>query len=134
MQFFIKMLKPVLIIFVVINILVLFSNSVFEKFNIDRNVLLAANLLFFIVSVLVFFIQKNALQNSNPNVFVRSIISGMMLKMFSTVIAVSAYVLITGKDYNKKAVFIALLMYLVYLGAEVAAISKENKKNGKRQS
>ncbi|MEQ1555090.1 MAG: hypothetical protein ABL929_12970, partial [Ferruginibacter sp.] len=72
--------------------------------------------------------QKNALANKNPNVFIRSIIAGMMIKMFSTVLAILIYVVFTGKNYNTKAVFISLLMYLVYLAAEVIALSAENKK------
>lgn len=130
MIFFIKKLKPVLIIFIAFNILILINNTLLQKYNVDKNVVLGANLLFFIVSILVFFMQKKALQNANPHVFVRSVIAGMMIKMFSTVIAVLAYVVLTGKNYNTKAVFVSLLLYLVYLGAEVAAISKENKKNG----
>lgn len=130
MKLFIKKLKPVLVIFIGINIVLLLANGLMHKLNIDKNVILGANLLFFVVSILVFFMQKNALQNTNPNVFVRSVIAGMMVKMFSAVIAVSSYLMFAGKDYNKKAVFISLLLYLIYLGAEVMAISKENKKNG----
>ena len=82
------------------------------------------------IGTVVFFIQKNALQNTNPNVFIRSVILGMMIKMFSTVLAVLAYVVLVGQGYNKKAVFIALFMYLAYLATEVIIISKENKRNG----
>jgi hypothetical protein len=128
MKLFGKILLPILIIFVLLSILILTSNSLWQKFNIDRNVLLGANALFLITGILVFFLQKKALTNPNPNVFVRSIIAGMMIKMFSTVIAVLAYVVLVGNGYNKNAVFISLFMYLIYLAAEVYAISKVNKK------
>lgn len=127
MKLFAKMLLPIFIIFIFFTVLIFASTTILAKYNIDNNVLLGANLLFLLVGILVFFMQKNALQNKNPNVFVRSVIAGMMIKMFSTVIAVLAYVVTVGQGYNKKAVFISLFMYLIYLGAEVLAISKVNK-------
>jgi hypothetical protein len=55
---------------------------------------------------------------------------GMMLKMFVCAIAVLAYVVIIGNDYNKKAVFISLFFYLIYLAVEVAILTRlNNKKN-----
>lgn len=128
MKLFGKILLPILIIFVLLSIFILFANTLWQKGNVDKNVLLGANVLFLITGVLVFFLQKKALTNPNPNVFVRSIIGGMMIKMFSTVIAVLAYVVLEGNGYNKNAVFISLFMYLIYLAAEVYAISKVNKK------
>ena len=127
MKLFGKMLLPVLVIFVTLTIFIIAANTLWVKYNVDKNVLLGANMLFLLTSIIVFFMQKNALNNANPNVFVRSVIAGMMIKMFSTAIAVLAYVLIVGSGYNTSAVFISLIMYLIYLAAEVMAISKENK-------
>lgn len=127
MKLFGKMLMPVLIIFVALTIFIVAANTLWVKYNVDKNVVLGANVLFVVVSAIVFFIQKKALTNTNPNVFIRSVIAGMMIKMFSTAIAVLAYVLIVGNTYNTRAVFISLIMYLIYLAAEVMAISKENK-------
>ncbi len=128
MKLFGKMLMPVLVIFVTLTICIILADTLWVKYNVDSNVLLGANVLFLVTSILVFFMQKKALTNTNPNVFVRSVIAGMMIKMFSTAIAVLAYVLIVGSGYNTSAVFISLIMYLIYLAAEVMAISKENKK------
>ena len=126
MKLFGKMLLPLLIIFIVLTIFILSATNLWQKYNIDANVLLGANFLFMGTGLLVFFMQKNALANKNPNVFIRSVIAGMMIKMFSTVLAVLAYVVLVGPTYNKKAVFISLFMYLIYLAAEVIAISKVN--------
>jgi RsiW-degrading membrane proteinase PrsW (M82 family) len=127
MKFIPKSLYSLLIVFLVITALIVTCGSLFVKYNIDGNVLLAANIIFLLLGIYVFFMQQKALKNSNPNVFVRSIISGMMIKMFGTVIAVLIYVLANSKSYNKKAVFISMFMYLIYLAVEVIAISKINK-------
>jgi RsiW-degrading membrane proteinase PrsW (M82 family) len=126
MKLFGKMLLPLLIIFIVLTIFILSATDLWHKYDIDKNVLLGANFLFMGIGLLVFFMQKNALSNKNPNVFIRSVIAGMMIKMFSTVLAVLAYVILVGPTYNKKGVFISLFMYLIYLAAEVTAISKLN--------
>lgn len=126
MKLFGKMLLPLLIIFIVLTIFITSATNLWQKYNIDKNVLLGANFLFMGTGLLVFFMQKNALTNKNPNVFIRSVIAGMMIKMFSTVLAVLAYVVLVGPTYNKQAVFISLFMYLIYLAAEVIAISKVN--------
>jgi RsiW-degrading membrane proteinase PrsW (M82 family) len=122
-----KILKPIIIIFIVLVSFILSADKLWINYDVDKNVLLAANVLFLTMALLVFFMQKKAMDNKNPNVFVRSVIAGMMIKMFGTMIAVLIYVTIISKVYNTKAIFIALLMYLVYLGAEVMAISKQLK-------
>ena len=124
-----KIIAPVIIIFVVVTILILALRGFLTARGFDTNVLLGANTLFFLMGMLVFSLQKRALRNPNPNVFVRSVISGMMIKMFACVIAVLAYVMLTGSGYNKRAVFLSLFIYLLYLAAEVAAIMQLNKKN-----
>jgi hypothetical protein len=124
-----KIIMPVIIIFVAVTILVLVLRGFLIAHGFDANVLLGANTLFFLMGMLVFSLQKRALKNANPNVFVRSVISGMMIKMFACVIAVLAYVTLTGSDYNKRSVFLSLFIYLLYLAAEVAAIMQLNKKN-----
>ena len=128
MKLFGKMLLPLLLIFISVNAFILLTPALWLKYHIDQDVLIYANLIFLLTGILVFFIQKKALTNSNPNVFIRSIMSGMLIKMFTTVIAVFAYVITAGKGFDKKAVFISLFLYLIYLAAEVIAISQQNKK------
>ena len=128
MKLFGKMLLPLLLIFISVNAFILLTPALWLKYHIDQDVLIYANLIFLLTGILVFFIQKKALTNSNPNVFIRSIMSGMLIKMFTTVISVFAYVMAAGKGFDKKAVFISLFLYLIYLAAEVIAISQQNKK------
>ena len=126
MKLFGKMLLPLFVIFITLTVIIFGATFLWEKYNVDKNVLFGANMLFMGTGLLVFFMQKSALSNKNPNVFIRSVIAGMMIKMFSTVVAVLAYVVLVGPTYNKQAVFISLFMYLIYLAAEVIAISKVN--------
>jgi hypothetical protein len=112
--------------FMVLLILILLLNGTLTKFHIDSSILHFANAFFFILSLLSFLLQSRSLQNKNPNVFIRSIMGGMMLKMFATVIAVFIYVSINDGVFNKKGLFISLFFYLIYLAIEVKVIMQLN--------
>ncbi len=123
-----KVLLPLVLTFIFVNSFLFAAKNWLIKWNIDRDVVITANLLFFVVSLLVFFMQRKALANPNPHAFVRSVMGGMMLKMFVCIIAVVAYVMTAGKDYSKPSVFVSLFLYLIYLTVEVAVIMKLNKR------
>ena len=122
-----RYLLPILIVFIVLLLVIFLTGSWLTTNYIDRNVLLAANFLFFFISLITFLFQKKSLKNANPHVFVRSVMGSMMLKMFICIAAISIYAMTSGDDFNKRAVFIALFFYLIYLTAEVISLLKMNK-------
>ena len=126
-----KIILPLLIIFTLTNLTLFAAREIIAKWGIDFNVLFFANDIFFLLSLVAFFMQRKALKNSNPNVFIRSIMGGMLIKMFVTITAVIVYRLIAGNSVSKVSVFSAMFLYLLYLGVEVAVITKLNRqKNG----
>lgn len=121
-------LYPVLAVFILASsVIFLFKEWLLIK-GFDIDVLLAANLFFLVIHLVSFFMQNKSLSNSNPNAFIRAVMGGMMLKMFSCILVVFIYVSIIGDGYNKKSLFTALILYLFYLAAEVYAISSSLKK------
>lgn len=123
-----KIITPLISIFVIFSGSLIASKTLLAKWGIDYQVLIIANVLFFSISLVVFFMQKKALTSSNPNVFVRSVMGGMLLKMFVCITAVLVYTLIAGDNVNKISVFAAMFLYLLYLGVEVAVITKLTRK------
>ncbi len=123
-----RFLMPLLAVFVSIALLLFFLKDFAAQYNIDVLVIQYANLLFLVLNIISFLFQKKALTNTNPNVFIRSVIAGMMLKMFGCAIAVIIYVTSIGNTYNKKAVFISLFIYLIYLATEVSVLMHINKR------
>lgn len=121
-----RFLLPLIILFAILTTLIFLLKPVLLKYGIDGNVLLVANGIFLLINVLVFHYQKQALVNPNPNVFIRSVMGGMMIKMFVCAVAVLGYVMLAGGDYNKKAVFISMFFYLFYLAVEVAILMRLN--------
>jgi hypothetical protein len=128
MQFPFKNLLPLLAIFTFILAVCLSFSSTLDRYHIDTRVILAANLFFLLITFFSFLIQLKGIRQKNPHVFVRSVMTGMLLKMVLCIAAVILYVYASGQAFNKRGVFISLFLYLLYLAAEVLIIMKMNKK------
>lgn len=119
---------PLILLFIIFNNIFLFGKNWLAQYSLDYLVLIIANSLFFVVGILIYNMQKKAARNPNPNVFVRSVMGGTMIKMAVCVIAVGIYAFAFKSIFNKMTVFAALLLYLFYLVAEVNMATKLNKK------
>lgn len=117
-------------IFVLLSIALIMMKPLLSKWDIDSAVLLCGNALLFVISLAIFLLQGKALKHANPNVFIRSIMSGMMIKMLLTAIAVIIYAVASAEHFSKLSVVAFLLFYVIYLVAEVTAIMKLSKSNG----
>ncbi len=121
-------LVRLVLLFVFISSFLIVFREFLGKKGIDSSVLLVANGLLFILSVITFYIQRRGLNTTNPHVFVRSVIGSMIIKMFLCIIILFVYFSVSGDAFNKKAVFVSLFLYLLYLVVEVSAVMKMNRK------
>ena len=122
-----KIILPLIAIFVLFSGALTAARHLLAKWGIHSEVLIIANILFFLISLMAFVMQQKALNNSNPHVFVRSVMAGMLIKMFVCIIAVIIYRLVAGNNTSKISVFASMFLYLMYLSVEVAVITKLNK-------
>lgn len=122
-----SVLLPVLLIFLIFNSFFLLAVNFLTKWGLNNSVLIIANLLFFSITLVAFFMQQKALKNSNPNVFVRSVMGGMMIKMAICIVAVFVYAFAFKESFNKRTILAAMFLYLIYLAAEVLVATKLNK-------
>lgn len=125
-------LGPV-IVFVILNGLILSMRSFLERKNIDQEVLIYANLLMFLLTLAGVFMHRKAIGNPNPNVFIRSVMSATVLKLFVLGGAVFLYIALAGDAKNEKTILIAGILYFIYTFLEVriamAMNSKKHEKN-----
>ncbi|MGB4843356.1 MAG: hypothetical protein WBP16_02760 [Ferruginibacter sp.] len=119
--------RPLILTFVALAVLITNQIIFFNDGKIDYVALMGANCLFFLVSFFIFRMQYLAMQHKNPSVFIRSVMGGMLVKVFVCVIAVVAYYFLSGPAFNKPAVYISMVIYIVYLVVEVRTIMKLNK-------
>ena len=122
-----KVLLPLFITFLVLTILIFTANFFYADRGVDYTVVMAANCLFFLISLFVFRMQYKAMFNRNPNVFIRSVMMGMIIKVFACIIAVVVYYFLSRHLFNKPAVYISMIIYIVFLTVEVKTIMKLNK-------
>jgi len=122
-----KTVLPLVITFLILTVIIFAGYIFYADKGIDYLVLMGGNCVFFLVSLFVFRMQYVAMYNSNPNVFIRSVMSGMIIKVFACVIAVVGYYFISKAAFNKPAVYISMVIYIVYLVIEVRTIMKLNK-------
>ena len=119
---------PLFIIFIIIAVFFLAGTDVFNKigWKLDYKILQAANIFWLLLSMLTLMMQKKALENKNPNVFVRAVMGSMLMKMMAGALAVLIYFMASQKAFNQQAVVIFLLLYVIYLAVEVRVIMKLN--------
>jgi hypothetical protein len=122
-----KVLTPLFITFFVLAILIFTAKIFYAGGGVDYMVVMAANCLFFLISLFVFRMQYKAMHNSNPNIFIRSVMAGMIIKVFACIIAVVAYYFLSREAFNKPAVYISMVIYIIFLTVEVRIIMKLNK-------
>ena len=122
-----KMLLPLLLVFLVLNGVFLSGKNLLAKWHIDNYVMIVANCILLLTALATFKMQQKALKNKNPNVFIRSVMGSMMIKMFVVIVAIMIYRFSMPKEFSKISVFAAMILYLVYLAVEVKVLLKLNK-------
>lgn len=111
---------PLVILFIVLNALFITSKKFLLKYNIDQEVILIANLLMFILSMLAIIMHRKSIKNPNPNVFARSIMGATVLKLFVLASAAIIYfIAAAGSARNVNAVFGGMVLYVLYSILEV---------------
>lgn len=123
-----KAFIPLILILVIFSVIPAVFAGTLHRYHIDEKVIIGANILFFLLSIITFSLQQKAMTNKNAHAFVRAVTGAMLLKMIVCVIAVILYVYASGDNFNKRAIFASLVLYLVYLFSEVLIVMKMNKK------
>ena len=75
-----------------------------------------------VISISIHFFHKSALKNNNPNVFVRSFMIGMTLKMFLSVLILTISVYLSVKAEAKINISIFAGIYFCYFILDLIAL------------
>ncbi len=123
----------ILLLFLVINTTcLLYKNGyIFASFNININVVVAANCLLFVLALIGISRHIKAIDNPNPNVFVRSIMAMTVLKFFVLGVAAVAYILLSKQNRSVPAIIAGMILYVIYAAFEVRGVYKLNKNKSK---
>ncbi|MEO9003272.1 MAG: hypothetical protein ABI288_00975, partial [Ginsengibacter sp.] len=75
-----KKFIPVVLLFVIINVVIFIFKNSLVHYGFDIPFLLVANVLLFLLSLFGFFIQTKGVTSANVNAFVRGLYSSLLLK------------------------------------------------------
>ena len=115
-------IRPLIIIFILLNSVLITTKSWLDKKGVDQDVLIAGNLILFVVSLAAFFITHKSLRSSNPNAFVRAMYGSFIIKFFVLAIAAFIYIMMAKKNLNKPALIACAGLYIIYTGIETRAL------------
>jgi hypothetical protein len=120
-----------LIFFLLVNSFCLIFKNWLDAKAIDHMVVIIANCILFILSILIFLMHKRSAQNANPNVFVRSVMAGTFIKLMVIAGAVTIYLITAGENKSVYGVVAGIGLYFVYTFIEVKSASRLNKQHGR---
>ncbi|NCT94033.1 MAG: hypothetical protein GXC72_06400 [Chitinophagaceae bacterium] len=101
------------------------------SWKIDNGVVISANLLLFLLTLLGLLMQVRAARQQNPNAIVRAVMAGTGLKLIGVATALLIYLKQAGASKSVYAVYVSLGLYLVYTWLEVRIFLQLNgKKDG----
>lgn len=126
-----KYFLPILLIFIIVNSFCLLSKKFLLGRGIDSTVLLGANIILFLLSVIALIMHITAVKNKNPNVFVRSVMAASFIKLMVIALVAVTYLSIAKESRNIYGVIASMGLYVIYTIIEIRNASLINKENGK---
>lgn len=91
---------------------------------IDNLALQIGNFALWGVTLISYFLIAKSLKDPNPNAMIRAKMGGTILKFFSVILMVLAYVFIHDRQIPHKVnIFIFLGIYVLYVGIEAVILS-----------
>ncbi|MDQ6844737.1 MAG: hypothetical protein M3Z92_10350 [Bacteroidota bacterium] len=119
-----KKYVPVILLFVFVTAMIFIFKPFLESNGFEIPFLLIANAVLFLLSLAGSFMQIKGLKSTNINAFIRGVYSSLLLKLFIIMIAVIAYIFITGGKVNQPSLFTSMSLYFLYTALEVKMLMK----------
>ena len=117
-----KFVLSIAIVFVVLCGLIYFLHT--QNPAYDFLSLIVANLILACISLLSFNIITNGIKSGNANNFVRSKMTGTMIKFFVCIALLLAYIFMNNRQVHKPSLFLFLGMYAVYSAIKTVPLSE----------
>ena len=127
-----KKIRPLVLFFLIVNALTVVGDKQIAAWGMKQDVLIVANILLFVFSLIGLLLQLNASKNPNPNAIVRAVMAGLGLKLIGFAAALLIYLSIVGKDKSVYSIYAALGLYVVYTWMEVRLFLRQNPKKNAR--
>ena len=122
-----KIFLPFLILFIIINSACFSLANWLDAKKIDHLVLMGANVLLLLLAAISVWMFARAIQNPNPNVFVRSVMAATFIKLMVIAFAIIIYFLIAKENKSVYAILVSMGLYILYTIIEIKGAFRINK-------
>ncbi len=119
MKEFFKRIRALVYLLLIVSIVLDFFWKTAVELKIDPIVVISANLILFVFSVLNIYFQSRNINNPNPNAVIRAVMAGMFLKLFGLAAAAVIYLFAAGAGRSVNALFVSMGLYILYTWLEV---------------
>lgn len=110
---------PFISIFVIIAGVVLAFAAKLDDYKINWVVVMGANIILFVFSILNIYFQQKNINNPNQAAVIRGVMAGTFLKLMGLAAAALIYLVAAGANRSVNAVFAGMGLYIVYTWLEV---------------
>jgi hypothetical protein len=121
-------MRPMILVFVILNALFIAGHSWLTRKGLDQDVLIIGNLILFLVFAASFWVSLRSFDSASPNVSVRAMYMGFIIKFFVVALAALVYIMITKKNVNKTSLITCMGLYIIYTYIEVGSLVRILKK------
>jgi hypothetical protein len=121
-------LLPIVLTFVLVNVLVLTVRPMLAGWKIDYGVLLAGNGLLFLVTAASFFLYVKGLRHDNVQFFLRVLYGSLLIKFVGCLLAVLIYAAVSRQGVNRNGIFGCFILYMLYTFLEVRILVQLSKR------
>lgn len=123
-----KLLYPITGLFVFVASMIQIGEQELIKYKFVPTVIMSANVLLFVVTLLGLFALINASKNPNPNVLVRTVMAFMGFRLIGLAIILVAYIKMSGAGISPRSVYAGFALYPLYTWLEIRLFLKLNVK------
>ncbi len=117
-----KALRPIYILFIIINFIGLVLYKQLKTAGVDADVLLTGNIFVFTLTMVSFYMLNKGLNAKTTFNFMSAVYGSFLMKLVVGAAAVVIYVLYAGEQKNLPGVFASMFLYLFYTFFEIKGL------------
>jgi hypothetical protein len=124
----VKLLYPIIALFIFVNAAILLGEQELIKYKFVPTVINGANLLLFALTLLGLLALISAAKDPNPNVLVRTVMAFMGFRLIGLAIILVSYIKMSGAGVSPRSVYAGFALYPLYTWLEIRLFLKLNVK------
>ena len=117
-----KSLRPIWLLFIVVNFIGLIFYKQLKSAGIDGDVLITGNIFVFTLTIVSFYMLNRGLNAKSTFNFMSAVYGSFLMKLVIGAGAVVIYVSYAGEQKNLPAVFASMFLYLFYTFLEIKGL------------